>query len=465
MSVGGKTKVLGLIGDPVEHTLSPVIHNTLSGLYSESESPAVYVPFRVSHEGLESAVKGAFELGIRGLNVTVPHKSAVIPFLEKTDPMAEAIGAVNTLVRGEKGFAGYNTDAEGFKRELLYYGIDMAGKKAVMLGGGGAGRAVAFALASMGAESIYIFNRGLQKAADIAAAVNAYFGRDIALADTYDNLSRVYSESYLAVQCTSVGLYPDIDRCVVEDGEFFEHAFAGVDVIYKPVETLFMKRLRERGKAAYNGLRMLMYQGIAAYERFMDRSLSLKECDRMSWRLKEAAGLGRCIVLTGYMGSGKSSVAKHLAGILGMEAAEADALIEDRKGMSINGIFASEGEEAFRKAETELIGELMKRDEAFILSTGGGMPMREENRKLLKDGLYGRIVYLRAGADTLCRRLSEDTSRPLLKGGNLPGRIVAMLAERGPVYEDFAEIVVDTDDMTPQEIAEYIAGRIKDGTD
>ena len=138
--VDGKTAVCGLIGNPVEHTLSPVIHNTLARMTGEN---LIYVPFRVEKERVEDALKGAFALNVLGLNVTVPHKSEVLPYLDGVDEEAAMIGAVNTLVRTEKGYRGYNTDLPGLYRALLSEGIQVEGEEILLLGAGGASRAAA----------------------------------------------------------------------------------------------------------------------------------------------------------------------------------------------------------------------------------------------------------------------------------------------------------------------------------
>ncbi len=448
--INGKTKVLGLIGDPVEHTLSPVIHNTLSDIYEGGES-AVYVPFPVKRGDVETALKGAFSLGIQGLNVTVPHKSAVIPFLEDIDPMAKAIGAVNTLVRGDKGYVGYNTDATGFIRALKAFGKPVEGKTAAVLGAGGASRAVVFALSSVGVSEIYIFNRTPERAAELAASLSEYAKDCRVYSGTYDEISTLYDREFFVVQCTSVGLAPDIEGCVIDDGEFFANALWGMDIVYKPAKTQFMKRMEAAGKPACNGLSMLLYQAVDAYEKFMGTTVSELLALKAGARLQLCAGVADPIVLIGCMGSGKTSVSNCLKK-LGFEVLDADAEIERRSGMTINRIFEEQGEKAFRDMETELLKELSgKAENGFVLSAGGGMPVREENRELLKK--IGKTVYLRAGVSTLCRRLEGDTTRPLLVGGGLKAKIEGILSDREAVYMQTAHEVIDTDDMTAEEIA------------
>ena len=175
MDIKGTTRVCGLIGNPVGHSVSPAIHNNLAQLTGKD---MVYTTFKVEKGDVASAVRGAYSLNILGLNVTVPHKSEVIDTLVDIDPLARAIGAVNTLVRTDKGYKGYNTDILGLERELIDEGVVLLGSRCVILGAGGAARAIAFLCAKSGAKEIYMLNRTKEKAYDIAKAVNDYFGKE-----------------------------------------------------------------------------------------------------------------------------------------------------------------------------------------------------------------------------------------------------------------------------------------------
>ena len=163
--INGHTRTCGLIGNPVEHTMSPVIHNTLAGMLSHN---LIYVPLLVEEGNLKDAIKGAFALNLLGLNITVPYKSQVIPYLARIDDLAEKIGAVNTLVRISEGFAGYNTDMPGLYRAMSSEGIEIQGQDVILLGAGGAARAVAFLCASKGVNKVYLLNRSLEKALIVA---------------------------------------------------------------------------------------------------------------------------------------------------------------------------------------------------------------------------------------------------------------------------------------------------------
>lgn len=265
--INGKTKTCGLIGCPVEHTLSPLIHNTLSERMGLN---LVYVPFYVERENVEAAIKGAYALSLGGLNVTVPHKSAVIPYLKEIDPLAEKIGAVNTLVPAEGGYKGYNTDMTGLKKAMESDGIDMEGREVILLGAGGASRAVAFMLVYHGAEHVYILNRSLDKAVKVADEVNGVMGCQRVTAMSLEEYGELSGKKYLCIQGTSVGLYPDCEKAVIEDEAFYELVEVAVDLIYKPAKTRFMSLCERAGAKSCNGLKMLLYQGIIAYELWND---------------------------------------------------------------------------------------------------------------------------------------------------------------------------------------------------
>lgn len=263
MEINGKTRTCGLIGNPVEHTLSPLIHNMLAKRLGQE---LVYVPFHVGQGRLAEAVKGAQALNILGLNVTVPYKSEVIACLTEIDGLAKNIGAVNTLVRTADGYKGYNTDMEGLYRAMQSEGIRIAGEQIILLGAGGAARAVAWLCAVKGAEKVYLLNRTLDRAEKVAAEVNASAGREAVMPMKLADYAAIPEGKYLAIQGTSVGLSPNNEDVVIADDAFYEKVHTGFDLIYNPWETKFMRLVRAHGGRAYNGLKMLLYQGIIAYE-------------------------------------------------------------------------------------------------------------------------------------------------------------------------------------------------------
>lgn len=261
--INSATRLCALIGNPVAHSISPVIHNNLSRLCGVN---LAYVTLKVEEGDVKEAVKGAYALNMLGMNVTVPHKQTVIEALADIDPLAKAIGAVNTLVRTDKGYKGYNTDILGLKRELNESGLELKGRPVVILGAGGAARAIAFLCADSGASEVNILNRTVKKAEEIANAVNNNLNIDTVRAMNINDYDKIKESGYLVIQTTSVGLHPHDDDAVITDIEFYKRASAGVDIIYNPAETKFMKLMKEARKVSYNGLKMLLYQGVEAFE-------------------------------------------------------------------------------------------------------------------------------------------------------------------------------------------------------
>lgn len=289
MSINGYTRTCGLIGNPVEHTMSPAIHNTLAEAMGEN---LVYVPFHVPEGRLEEAVKGAYALNLLGCNVTVPYKSEVLPYLSGTDALAGRIGAVNTLVRTEGGFQGYNTDMPGLYRAMCEDGVTLAGERVLLLGAGGVARAVAMLLADKGAAEIILLNRTVRRAQEVADEVNAYAGRRLACAMPLDAYGELPPErKYLAIQATNVGMFPDTEKAVIEDAAFYERVHTGYDLIFNPSETRFMKLVTENGGRACNGLKMLLYQGIISYELWTGRTVSGELADRAYKEMKRAMNI------------------------------------------------------------------------------------------------------------------------------------------------------------------------------
>jgi shikimate dehydrogenase len=261
--VGGKTAVCGLIGNPVEHTMSPVIHNYLA---EKTGTDLVYVPFHVETGRLADAVKGAYGLNLLGLNATVPYKTDVMECVSSIDPSAEAIGAVNTLVRTDDGYRGYNTDMPGLYRAMRFDGVEVAGEQVLILGAGGVARAVALMLLEKGAEQVILLNRSREKAQELAERINEKAGRAFARALGLTEYGEIdASRKYLCIQATSVGMYPRVEEAPIEDLSFYRLVHTGYDLIFNPMETRFMKLCAEAGARVFNGYRMLLYQGVLAF--------------------------------------------------------------------------------------------------------------------------------------------------------------------------------------------------------
>ena len=262
--VSGKTKVCGVIGDPIEHTMSPAMHNTA---FEKLGLDYLYVPFRVSAEELASAIEGRRALNIRGLNVTIPHKVSVIPLLDKLDPLAEKIGAVNTIANYDGMLTGYNTDATGFLQALLEHGIEPDGKNTVILGAGGASRAISFTLAERGAHLI-ILNRKLELdwAEELAGRISQTFQQNIkAFEHNEENLSMALAKADILVNATSVGMSPDIKATPVPT-RLLKPGLVVFDIVYNPLKTRLLREAEEAGSRTISGIDMLAWQGALAFE-------------------------------------------------------------------------------------------------------------------------------------------------------------------------------------------------------
>ena len=302
MEINAKTRVCGLIGYPVGHSVSPVIHNNLAKLYGKN---LVYVPLPVEPGKLENAVEGAEAFGFAGMNVTVPYKSEVIPYLKEIDPLAEKIGAVNTLVPVEGGYKGYNTDMPGLYRAMCADGVEIEGEEVILLGAGGVARAIAYLLLDKGAKRIHIFNRGNERAEKLTKEVNkaaeerrkaegAKSVEDLPFAEAYalDEYGKLDGgRKYLAIQATNVGMSPNVGCAVIEDDAFYRMVKTGYDVIFNPMTTRFMELVRGSGGEAFHGLKMLLYQGIIAWELWNEMEVSETAAEAIYQKMEMALGV------------------------------------------------------------------------------------------------------------------------------------------------------------------------------
>lgn len=264
--VSGKTRVCGVIGNPIEHTVSPVMHNAA---FRKLGLDYVYLPFRVKKEELGKAIGAMRALNIRGLNVTIPHKVAVIQFLDELDSLANKIGAVNTIVNDGRTLKGYNTDATGFLRTLLERGVRPEGKKVVVLGAGGASRAISFILADKGAH-IVILNRPLELdwAKELASRISQTFTQEVeALELKKENLAKALEKADIVVNATSVGMSPNINQTPITS-DMLKPSLIVYDIVYNPIKTRLNKEAEVAGATVINGLDMLVWQGALAFEKW-----------------------------------------------------------------------------------------------------------------------------------------------------------------------------------------------------
>ena len=269
MLVTGKTRLIGVIGDPVAHSMSPVMHNAA---FSELRLDYVYAAFAVRPADLAGAVAAVRALNLRGINVTDPHKVAILPLLDRVEPQAEKIGAVNTVVNDDGVLTGYNTDAAGFLKALLERGVDPAGKKVVVLGAGGASRAVSYALAEHGAR-LEIMNRALEIdwAEDLARWLAQVFKRRVR-AHVLDEaaLSLVLEDADILVNATSMGMSPDAGVSPVP-ASLLRPGLAVFDVVYSPLKTQLLAEAEAAGAETIGGIDMLTWQGALAFSLWTGR--------------------------------------------------------------------------------------------------------------------------------------------------------------------------------------------------
>ncbi|NKE05177.1 shikimate dehydrogenase [Mesobacillus selenatarsenatis] len=252
-------KLFGVIGDPIAHSMSPAMHNDLFELYGIH---AVYLPFHVSKGNLEAAVKGLKALGVSGFNVTIPHKTEIIPHLDKVDPLARAIGAVNT-VKNENGLlVGYNTDGPGFVKGLEYLAADLGSRSALIIGAGGASRAIYFAMAQSGIGKIDLYNRTDEKAKELVSSCPYEVESRVIDKETAEKSLPDYQ---LVIQTTSIGMVPDTESLPLLPENLKQNTIVS-DIIYNPLQTKFLKEAAKRGAAVQNGVGMFVFQGALAFE-------------------------------------------------------------------------------------------------------------------------------------------------------------------------------------------------------
>ncbi len=264
-----KAKLAGIIGKPISHSLSPLIQMTIA---KELGIDFVYSAFHIE-ESLEEAIKGAYALGISGLNITIPFKQEVISHLLELSDEAKIIGAVNTLLRVNGGYKGYNTDVYGIKKALEKADINIKKKDIVLLGAGGAAKAVLYVCAKEGVESISLISRDINKAKVLSESVKAGFP-DIKLnfirlseLDAKSSISEYLPKNdYIAFQASPVGMHPNVDKAIIECKAFYDKCEAGMDLVYNPAKTKFIQYFIDDNKKVINGLDMLIYQGIRAFE-------------------------------------------------------------------------------------------------------------------------------------------------------------------------------------------------------
>ena len=265
--ITGKTLLVGVVGWPVGHSLSPAMHNAA---FAELGIDWAYLPLPVQPNNVEQALKGLIALNFVGSNVTVPHKQAVMRYMDELGDAAQITGAVNTIHIQDGKFFGYNTDPYGFLNSLTEAGCRPQGMRVAVLGAGGAARAVVYALARAEVDSVIVFNRTAKRAAFLVDDLADIFP-DSSLnfeALTRETLATLGNKVDLVVNTTSVGMYPQVDTCPWPEEVPIPHNALFYDLVYNPLETVFLARARAAGATAIDGLGMLVHQGALAFEKW-----------------------------------------------------------------------------------------------------------------------------------------------------------------------------------------------------
>ena len=273
--ISSDTKLYGIIGDPIGHSLSPLMQNAA---FKHRGLDSIYLAFRVHPQDLEGAIAGMKSLGVGGFNVTVPHKVAVMKYLDTIDPVALEIGAVNTVVEKDGVLVGYNTDGAGALAALREVNVQLKGRKVVVLGAGGAARALAFSFAPL-TESLIILNRTGRRAKDLANSLTKWNsnvdGKQVSVAELRTELL----DTDILVNATSVGMYPHIDGSIVEP-ECLRQGMIVFDIVYNPLMTRLLRDAEAVGARIVRGDRMLVYQGALGFELWTGKKPPIDEMSR-----------------------------------------------------------------------------------------------------------------------------------------------------------------------------------------
>ena len=402
----------GLLGRHLTHSYSPQIHSQL-GTYG-------YDIFEVEPDALGSFLK---QKDFDGLNVTIPYKKDVIPYCDTLSPQAQKLGAVNTIVKTNDGrLIGHNTDYYGFSAMLTASGLNVGGKKVLVLGSGGASATVTAVLKEKNAKAVIISRSG---------------------ENHYENLD-LHSDAAVIVNCTPVGMYPHNGTSPI-DLSLFPNLEGVLDLIYNPARTALLLAAEKRGIVAQNGLYMLVAQAKESAEWFTGTKIPDSKITDIYRCLKVNM---ENIVLIGMPGCGKSTIGKLLAKMCGRELVDTDSLIVEKAGKSIPEIFASCGEDGFRRLETEVLSEVAKHSN-LVIATGGGCVTRPENYSLLHQN--SRIIWLKRDISLL-----PTDGRPLSQAQ----RLEEMYKARAPLYEAFSDMTVDNCDA-PETTLNSILGGLK----
>jgi shikimate dehydrogenase len=422
--------IYGVTGKPVFHSRSPAIFN---GAFRACGISSVYT--RVAVDSAEEAIHLMRAIGIRGLNVTSPFKEDIMGYLDAIEPGARAIGAVNTVVSDDGILTGHNTDAAGVVGALKAGNVALKGRKAVVLGAGGAGKAAVYGLLSEGA-SVTIVNRDPERARGVAAT----FGCSAVPMEVVGDAIR---EAHIFISSV-----PSTDTNV--DSGLLRKDLAILDANYS-LPSALVRQGQAQGCTIIDGTEWLFHQALPAFTLFTGKQAP--EAVMRAVLRRENRRDRKNVALIGFMGSGKSTIGRGIVGPSGMTLLDIDELIEHKTGHTVEEIFSDMGEDAFRGLEREVI-ENISHLTGNMIACGGGTVTCQENADALKKEAI--VVWLWAGVDTILERIGDGTGRPLMRGYSREKRVRGLLAERLPLYARSADIIIHTDGKRPEETMERI---------
>lgn len=427
-----------LFGYPLGHTMSPALHHAL---FAAASRDADYIAVTVPPERLADALALARQK-LTGINLTIPHKKAVIPLLDAVDQSAADLSSVNTVAFRDGKAIGFNTDILGFAESLERDGVSLRGKKVLLLGYGGAAAVMGYHCLCEGAH-LFITGRNPEK----AQALCNHLTRVLPSAKcTVCTRRQIPKDTAVVLNATPLGMFPREDKTPLY---FLPRKTVYVfDAIYNPPVTALMKLANPRRTKTRDGLFMLVMQAARAQTIWYNAQFSDTACESILRRMYGQMAVKRLhdkyhkrhIVLCGFMGSGKTTVGRKVARLTGLPFIDLDRYIEEQTGMSIPDLFAQHGEPYFRDLETKYIAELTAQQEGCVLSLGGGAVLRPENVATIKQ--TGLLILLDTPFFRIIKNLSHSTNRPLLEKEDKLAETRRLYQARKPIYEQAADLRV-----------------------
>ena len=409
--------VFGVAGNPILHSMSPLIYRAL---FKNADMDAVYT--RIHSPNAERAIQVAREIRMEGLNVTSPFKEHMIPLMDETDDDVRLVDALNTVTFTSEGTRGANTDIVGVINMFKGHRVELGGQRVIALGTGGAARASARAALLMGA-SVIVVGRSVDKAEHIAQRLGCHAG-------SMTQLPMMLRSANVLISCLPRFVNP-IAR------SWLHPRHVVVDANYG--ETDLLRTARSVGCTMIDSRSWLLHQAFASYRIFTGRDPAMAISLEILSSGEFSSDASRSIALIGMMGAGKTTVGRLLARLLGWTFVDTDEIIETQTGMSIPEIFRERGESSFRLLERTVIEEISKRSRT-VIALGGGAVLDERNRSVLSKCL--RSICLWADAETLQGRLT-DSPRPLLEVDGVNSGLRELLSQRRLAYVQTADLILD----------------------